>query len=591
MRWSLLRASRILVPVCSILFATAAPAAAETRAVCAAGCTYTTIQSALDAALAGDVIQVAAGTYPEAIEIDTAVSIVGAKAGVDARTRTTDEGETIITGGGSLAVDAMAPLTLDGVTIDSGSAQALYSDDTLVVSNSKLRGGATNIDVAVIDGSDTATFNRSIISRPTGSGSAVLFDSVGVGSVTNSALVAPTLGTTYGIEVVGAGGTVTATGNLVKDFDRGLYVRGTFAAAPVFRLNRVDRASTSSDGVYSSSTTTTVDATDNLWGCGTTVPQATGSCDVTGGSGAITTSPYLVVRVAAATSPVPASVTTAITATIGRHDGSAIPEGSAAFDGTLVDWTTSEGTLAGANSTMATGVASVGFVPAAAGGTARVKATVDGHGYESAIETRGVPATATSAARMVGLPRFAQALTCETSWSRTGTSSYAWLRNGVEISGAVARIYTVGAADIGAQLSCRETITPANTDPTASTSAAAKVLKRRVVLAVLQSNARGVSLTCGTARKPCVHRVPAAMYLKVTPHATHFTGMKLQVVLERKSGRRWIASKPVVLTVGTKPLVVPTRTAVRGAYRVRVLQPKTKVDDAVASAYRFVTLR
>src|SRR4051794_6783145 len=78
--------------VAALVFA--APAMATTRNVanggidnpgCAAPCEH--INFAIGEAVAGDIISVAAGTYDEAVVVDKRVSLVGAQAGVDARTR------------------------------------------------------------------------------------------------------------------------------------------------------------------------------------------------------------------------------------------------------------------------------------------------------------------------------------------------------------------------------------------------------------------------------------------------------------------------------------------------------------------------
>ena len=48
---------------------------------------FSDIQPAIDAASAGDTIQVCPGTYPEPVTVDKTLEIIGAQAGVDARTR------------------------------------------------------------------------------------------------------------------------------------------------------------------------------------------------------------------------------------------------------------------------------------------------------------------------------------------------------------------------------------------------------------------------------------------------------------------------------------------------------------------------
>lgn len=74
---------------------TAVPANAATLDVCASGCTYSTIQSAVNAAAPGDTVTIAAGTYSGAVSVPKGITLQGAGAGEDPGSA------TIIEGGGT----------------------------------------------------------------------------------------------------------------------------------------------------------------------------------------------------------------------------------------------------------------------------------------------------------------------------------------------------------------------------------------------------------------------------------------------------------------------------------------------------------
>ncbi len=79
---------------------------------------FNDIQSAVNAATAGDTVHVCAGTYAGGVDVPKTLNLVGAKAGVDARTRK-QTGESIISGGGVLGglfVHADG-ITVNGFTI------------------------------------------------------------------------------------------------------------------------------------------------------------------------------------------------------------------------------------------------------------------------------------------------------------------------------------------------------------------------------------------------------------------------------------------------------------------------------------------
>jgi hypothetical protein len=78
---------RVFLAACLLaagaVLATAAPAWAATRTVCAMGCDFTTIAAAVAGSAAGDTISIGAGTYPEhSILVNKPLIIVGAGTGV-----------------------------------------------------------------------------------------------------------------------------------------------------------------------------------------------------------------------------------------------------------------------------------------------------------------------------------------------------------------------------------------------------------------------------------------------------------------------------------------------------------------------------
>ncbi|HEX2399443.1 MAG TPA: right-handed parallel beta-helix repeat-containing protein, partial [Mycobacterium sp.] len=102
---------------------------------------YATIQATIDAAVAGDTIMLAAGTYDEDIVLDRAVTILGANHGV-AGTGTRGL-ESVITGGFEITG---AGAVIDGVRITGGalafgSLDAIHvSADNVTITNSVLQG-------------------------------------------------------------------------------------------------------------------------------------------------------------------------------------------------------------------------------------------------------------------------------------------------------------------------------------------------------------------------------------------------------------------------------------------------------------------
>ncbi len=82
---------------------------------------YATIQAAVNAAAAGAVINVDAGTYDETVTINKSLTLRGAQYGVDARTRSTSSESIVYATQTVFAVDAN-DVTIDGFTIEGDDA-------------------------------------------------------------------------------------------------------------------------------------------------------------------------------------------------------------------------------------------------------------------------------------------------------------------------------------------------------------------------------------------------------------------------------------------------------------------------------------
>ena len=100
---------------------------AATYSVCPTGCTFSTIQEGINGTPAtpvnpGDTIEVRAGRYSEAVDVNKQLELRGAQANIDARTRASATGETIIDGGVRFSADQ---ITLNGFRLQDNAGPGI----------------------------------------------------------------------------------------------------------------------------------------------------------------------------------------------------------------------------------------------------------------------------------------------------------------------------------------------------------------------------------------------------------------------------------------------------------------------------------
>lgn len=131
--------------VAGLVAANTVPAQAATLDVCPSGCPYATIQQALAAAVGGDTISVAPGTYPGGFTIGKNVTVVGSGTG-----RTTVRG----TGraGVGITVAAGARATIEALTVNAAGGDSVYNNGTLTLLGAAVTGADNNWALANVGG-------------------------------------------------------------------------------------------------------------------------------------------------------------------------------------------------------------------------------------------------------------------------------------------------------------------------------------------------------------------------------------------------------------------------------------------------------
>ena len=429
-------------------------------------CAVMTLAAAVALVDPGGTVQVAAGSYPGVVGIKKALTLKGAQAGIDARTRTGSESAI-----GTVAI-AASDVTIDGFTLDASRVQvntpdasvlsgvviennifdgyssvglptfgagniliqqnlftnpAASSEPIQIKSNSDYIGGcngsqvlnntfvnATNNGGADVNLSCTDSASSSVtVSGNTTTGNSGGSSFVAFSGVTDGITVSGNSGTTSGSSIFFFGavsGTADITGNAFSngggsavsihgaDFTSDPPNAGTFTITGNRFINNPGGISISSGALdvtgqvqahfneitvsgtnaVSNASTTTIDATNNWWGCNGG-PNTTG-CGAT--SGPVTTDPWLTLTINADPATISpqgypgdsSTISASLTVNSNGDDTSGLGH---VYDGTPVTFTTTNGTLASADGVTANGVASTTLTATDSPSSATVSATVD----------------------------------------------------------------------------------------------------------------------------------------------------------------------------------------------------------------------
>ncbi|HVX30192.1 MAG TPA: hypothetical protein VHA53_06900 [Nitrolancea sp.] len=429
-------------------------------------CAVETLAQAVTLADTGGVVQVGDGTFPGAVTINKALTLQGAQAGVDARSRTGSE--SVI---GTVSIGA-SNVTVDGFTFD-GSLLQVNTPDASILSGVVLQnnifknfpsvglptfaagdiliqrnyfenaaanseaiqiksdaahlGGcngsqildnaflsATNNGGADVNFSCTESSSSSItVANNTSNSNSGGSSFVAFSGVTDGISVTGNSGTTSGSAIFFFGavsGTADISGNaFVNGGGSAVSIHGAdYSSDPVntgtFNITG-NRFAANADGIsvaagalgtggqvqahfneitvtganaVSNSTSTTIDATNNWWGCNTG-PNTTG-CGAT--AGPVTTDPWLTLTISADPSTIAplgypnssSAIDASLTINSNGDDTSAIGH---VYDGTPVTFATTNGTLVTTDAVTTNGVASTLLTATDTPDSATVSATLD----------------------------------------------------------------------------------------------------------------------------------------------------------------------------------------------------------------------
>ncbi len=332
-------------------------------------------------------------------------------------------GSTVDAGGLDRAFDIRGPfaVTINSLTMRNGAAAGFLSlggglfiggGATVVLSGATVTANATALEsgarddgggIAVLGTFDAATgvttrssltLTGSTVSSNTGSNGGGIVCVLCSLTITNSTIGGNTAEGTDGGGILSVGNgsllsmtSSTLSGNAVgAGRGGGLSVPFGAGNSTLTRSRIVSNAGATGSAVFNNASTIT--ATNNWWGCNAGPGAATAGCSAAPNatSGAITTSPYLTLRIGAVPSTVAALGVSTVTADLTFNSsnadtsaGGTVPNGIAsAFSGTL-------GTFSAPTATTSSGKASNLFTAGSTVGTANVSSTVDAQTVSTTI--------------------------------------------------------------------------------------------------------------------------------------------------------------------------------------------------------------
>jgi hypothetical protein len=452
-------------------------------------CAVKTVSQAVSLADAGGIVQVADGTFPHSVTISKSLTLQGAQAGVDARTRTGSESaignvtirasNVIVDGftfnGSGVQVNTPDTSILSGIVIENNIfdgytsvglptyaagnilvqqnvfIDAAASSEPIQIKSDPAHAGGCNgsqvLDNAFVNGTNNGGADVNFSCTGSASSSVTVAGNTTTGNSGGSSFVAFS-GVTDGISVTGNSGTTSGSSIFffgavsgTADIAGNMFVDGAGSAVSIHGADiTTDPANTgtftitsnrfagNSGGIsvvagalgpgaqiqshfneitvtganaVSNATSTTIDATNNWWGCNSG-PNTSG-CGAT--IGPVTTDPWLTLMISAAPTTIsPLSFpndSSTIGASLTINSDRADTSGSGhVYDGTPITFATTNGTLATTDSTTTNGVASTTLTATSTADSASVSASLDAQTASTTVNW-AIPASTSGAHAIV----------------------------------------------------------------------------------------------------------------------------------------------------------------------------------------------